>query len=442
MESNSQVIEALHKLMDRANRAGTVIYTMHTGGLQTIEPTAADRIDLAGMSGPQMQSALEAISQAGQGRDKQFNIGQQGLAYLAYETGGVPYENGNDLNWGLDRVMEDQAGYYLVGFKPPSDTFDDKHGERSYHHVSVKVFRPKLHVRSRSGFFGETDTQALPKYSTALEHMQAAMLSPFKSSDVRLRLTALYAEVPKHGPVVRNLLHINAQDLTFQASHGLDLATHAPSGPSAEVEIIAVATSMGGVPVGSVAHSYKVQAPGADIQRALKEGVVYSLDVPVKEPGAYQIRVAVRDTGTGKVGSASQFLEIPHLKKGRVSLTSIVLQNGERPVGAPAWSGMSPATRQFRPGAEVEYLSMVEGGGKKATASGLDTSIRIIRDGKDVYAAPGKIIAEGGGLAVTGRLKLGQEMPPGDYYLGIIVTDRGAHKGSAVAQWTDFEILP
>jgi hypothetical protein len=244
--------------------------------------------------------------------------------------------------------------------------------------------------------------------------------------------------------VVRNLLYIDAQDLTFQESHGLDLATHAPSGPSAEVEIVAVATSMGGVPVATVAHSYKVQAPAAGIDQALRQGVVYVLDVPVKEPGAYQVRVAVRDTGTGKVGSASQFLEIPHLKKVRVALTSIVLQNGERPAGAPAWTGMSPATRQFRPGAEVEYLSMVESGSKKAVpASDLDPRIRIIRDGKDVYTGPAKMVAmDGGRLAITGRLKLGHEMPPGDYYLGIIVADRTIRKENAVAQWTDFEIVP
>jgi len=49
---------------------------------------------------------------------------------------------------------------------------------------------------------------------------------------------------------------------------------------------------------------------------------------------------------------------------------------------------------------------------------------------------------DGGRLAITGRLKLGHEMPPGDYYLGIIVADRTIRKENAVAQWTDFEIVP
>ena len=128
------------------------------------------------------------------------------------------------------------------------------------------------------------------------------MLSPFRSADVRLRLTALYAEVPGHGPAVRNLLYIDTRDLTFQADHGVNLATHPAAGSSAEIEIVVVATSMGDLPAASVARSDKIQAPADGFEEAVKEGKLYTLDVPVKKRGAYQIQVAVRDMATGKVG--------------------------------------------------------------------------------------------------------------------------------------------
>lgn len=445
MESNSEIVTALRKLVDRANRAGTVIYTMHTAGLQPLVPGAQDRVDLTGMSAQAANGMLNAITQVGVvgGRDFEFNAGQQGLAHLALETGGIPYENGNDLNWGLDRVLEDQQGYYLIGFKPPSGTFEAKHGSRSYHRVTVKATRPGLRVRSRTGFFGETDDETLPKYGTPLEQMRAAMISPFRSSDVRLRLTALYAETPRRGPVVRNLLHIDARDLTFPSADGLNLVGHPGRGPSAAVEIVAVATSMGDRPVAAVARHYKVEAPAERFQEALQEGALYTLDVPVKKRGAYQIHVAVRDTASGKVGSASQFLEIPELKRGRVALTSVILQNGDRPAGTSAFAGMSPATRQFRPGSEVEYFCLVENTGKKVPAADLDSLIWIVRDGKDVYKGPARLVPiDGGGLAVTGRLRLSPKMTPGDYYLGIVAADRTAPKSGAAAQWTDFEIMP
>jgi hypothetical protein len=102
---------------------------------------------------------------------------------------------------------------------------------------------------------------------------------------------------------------------------------------------------------------------------------------------------------------------------------------------------VSPATRQFPAGGEVEYFCLLENPGKKVPAEDLDSEIRIVRDGKGVYTGPAKLVPmDGGGLAVTGGLKLSEKMTPGDYYLGVIVRDRTA-KNRVTAQWTDFEII-
>ena len=110
-----------------------------------------------------------------------------------------------------------------------------------------------------------------------------------------------------------------------------------------------------------------MQASADRLHEALKEGAVYTVDVPVKKPGAYLIQLAVRDTATGKVGSASQFLEIPELKKGPAAVTSVLLQSAERAAGTPAWTGMSTPTRQLRPGGEVGCFCLLENPSKKVT---------------------------------------------------------------------------
>ena len=40
------------------------------------------------------------------------------------------------------------------------------------------------------------------------------------------------------------------------------------------------------------------------------DGIFYFLTVPIKKPGVYQLRVAVRDESSERVGSASQFVEV------------------------------------------------------------------------------------------------------------------------------------
>ncbi len=438
MQTNRDVVEALRKLIDLANRAGTVIYTMHTMGLQPLVPGAADRVEIGGfigMSGEQRQTALRALTDVGMpgGRDVAFQMAQQGLAHMALETGGLAYENGNDLNWGLDRVLEDQQGYYLLGYKPSVSTFEDKHGVRSYHKIQVKVKRAGLHVRSRMGFFGETDEESRPRYDTPIEQLRAAMLSPFRSSGVRLRLTALYAEVPKQGAVVRNLLHINTHDLEFSWA--------ADRSATANIGVVVVATGTGDVALAKIAREYQLKIPAENVEQAMKDGALYTLDVNVKKRGAYQIRVAVRDEATAKVGSASQFLEVPDLKKVPMALTSVVLEDPERVGVTPGLAGITAAMRQFRRGGQVSYACVVEQG-KAGRPGELISRIRVYREGREVYSGPAKVVqVEGGARAIAGTLRLGDLMKPGDYYMQVIAGDRVEPKKSAAGQWTDFEVV-
>jgi VWFA-related protein len=403
LEGDSDDARAFQSLIDLANRSGTVIYTMQTTGL-----VAEYRPD-----------------------PKQ----QQNLAHIADKTGGLAFANGNDLNWGLTQVLEDQAGYYLLGYHPPEDVLQRKHGEQDYHHVQVKVTRAGLHVRSRSGFFGETDDEALPKYQSALEQLHAAMLSPFKSSGVDLRLTALYAEVPKRGPVVRNLVRINAADLTWKhGDHGSRLA---------QIRLVAAATCGGDQPLATVSRVFDIRVMAGKMNETMREGELYTLDVPVPKRGEYQIRVAVRDQATARIGSATQYLQIPDFGKSGFTLTSVVLRDGEQTADKSGPPGIAAALRQFKRGGLVEFLCAIEKGSASAPNPDLETRVRVLRDGKEVYSAPAHLVElKGGGRAVGGALRLAGSITPGDYNLQVIVTERNGGDGAAVVQWTDFTVHP
>lgn len=435
LDDQAAVVEAMRRLIDRANRSGTVIYTMQATGLQTGQADGADRVGLSGLDPSQVQAKLNNLDNVGSigGRDWTQNVNQQGLSYLAVRTGGLSYENGNDLNFGLDRVLEDQKGYYLLGFYPPEGTFEEKYRARKFHGITVKVKRAGLHVRSRSGYFGETDEETrLQKPKTPGEQMRAAMLSPFKSSDIHLRLTALYAKTAK-GPIVRNLLYIDGKDLTWRSADN-DSST-------ARLQVVAVATGDGEAILQTVARDIELHQSGK-ADDPLREGVAYVLDIPAPKQGGYQMRVAVRDAATEKMGSATQFVEVPDLKKVRFVLTGVVLQNGGSARDS-AFAGMTPARRQFHAGAEVEYLSALQKGHGAEALADLTTQIRIVREGKDVYSAPAKLVeVPGSGPAVFGVLKLSKDMAPGEYFLQVVARDSKGGKNGLASQWTDFEILP
>jgi hypothetical protein len=63
---------------------------------------------------------------------------------------------------------------------------------------------------------------------------------------------------------------------------------------------------------------------------ASRYGINYTIDVPVKKAGAYQLRVAFRDAASGNVGSAYQFVEAPDLGNERLALSGILMTRAQR----------------------------------------------------------------------------------------------------------------
>jgi len=135
---------AMHRLVDRANRSGVVIYAVDPRGLVVTGLTAAD--NTSGMS-PQSVGKL-ASQRADALRDT-----QNGLRYITGETGGFAVVDDNDLTGGFRRVLDDQQGYYLIGYQPEPGTFDTDASGR-FRKVKVRVTRKGVKVRTRAGFYG------------------------------------------------------------------------------------------------------------------------------------------------------------------------------------------------------------------------------------------------------------------------------------------------
>src|SRR5262245_63474057 len=84
----------------------------------------------------------------------------------------------------------------------------------------VKVNRSGLTVRTRSGFFGVSDSEpdnsppAPPK--TRGQQILFALIAPMGARDLSLRMTPYFFNSSKEGPIVRALFHIDCSKLTFK----------------------------------------------------------------------------------------------------------------------------------------------------------------------------------------------------------------------------------
>ena len=140
---NALMRDLMQRLVDHANRAGVVVYALDPRGLVYTGLTAAD--GAGGGVGPMGRDI-------GSMRSAALRESQDGLRYLANETGGFAVVDNNDLAGGMKRIMVDQQGYYLIGYQPEAGTLaPDSTGK--FRHIKIKVTRKGLKVRTRSGFY-------------------------------------------------------------------------------------------------------------------------------------------------------------------------------------------------------------------------------------------------------------------------------------------------
>jgi hypothetical protein len=393
----------------------------------------------------------QQISNLSSQRSQQMWDSQEGMVTLARNTGGLFMQNTNDIDGALRRVVDDGDGFYLLGYHPDASTFDQKTGKPRFHNMQVRVKRAGLTVRSRKGFIGQTDRPVTQVAHTRQGQIQHALFSPFATGALHVQLTTIYSQTAKNGAFINALLHFDPRELKF---------TDEPEGfHKAVIDTVAITFGGEGQQVDATDKTWTLHAKGTSYEELLRKGIVYSIHVPVKKPGAYQMRVVLRDATSEQVGSATQFIEVPDVSKGRLTLSGIVLSadrslSGKPAEGAGQTEGQveeedpngTAAVRIFKPGVAIAYgYQILNAQAGPDNQPHLEVQTRLFRDGEAIYTGKPSAMAVGEQpdpkwMVGGGRMQLGK-IAPGEYVLQVIVTDKLAKdKYKVAAQSMDFQI--
>jgi len=435
MTGPSRVLDSLQRLTDLANRSSVVIYTIDVRGVTFDGLTGAD--DTNGLTADQIESRISD-------RQNEVLSTQEGLRYLARQTGGFPYFL-NGISQGIRKALDDQS-YYLIGYEPDSATFDPK--KNRFNKIEIKVKRKGVKVRYRSGFFGFSEEQIAKPTISPNQALYNALSSPFAVNDISLRLNSLYTGVFKKESYMRSFLHIDANNLTFEKL---------PDGKyKSSFDLVMSTFGDSGKPEQGERSTFTLDISEEMHKTVLKKGLVYDFTFKSKKSGAYQMRVAIRDNATNRVGSASQFIEIPNLKKNRLTLSGVFLEN----VDFANWKKLDKITpeeaqllidlksdtamRKFTPGTVLTYSADVFNAKlDKTNNANLTLQARLYSEQNMVF--DGKPVSLGTGaneqIPARGSILLGTEMASGNYTLQLIVTDNNAKTGRNTAvQFVSFEL--
>ncbi|HKY44606.1 MAG TPA: VWA domain-containing protein [Pyrinomonadaceae bacterium] len=402
--SSTQVYD-LKRITDFATRYGTVIYTIDARGLNS-GLTDASKTGFFDPSGRMARVDLQEI-----------RASQQSLFNLAAETGGEAWLNSNDMNAGITQAFSATSRYYLLAWRP------EIQGTDSFRKVKVTVKgQPDLVVRVAGGFFSKAPEAKTNSAGVALsvdDQLLAALRASYPQAEVPVIVSAGYLSSANEGLVVAATIQIAAE---------------------AEVDLMgAVADDKG-----TILTTLKQQlTPPAGTGN---DSLITTLQFPKLPTGLIQVRIAARDSKSGRIGSAVQWVELPNLSQNKFAVSSLFLSEGVAATQgtqgtAPKWI-IKPDRRFARTG-KLKFQVFVYNADQSAGAPVVHLQLELRREGQVlVQTPPGPIDMKGvtdlGRLPVVGEFPLA-DFPPGRYELKLIFTDQKTK--SSASREAEFTIL-
>jgi VWFA-related protein len=418
---NEQPVTDLETLVADARRAEVSVYG--------IDPSAAVAVPVE-RPGPSTTATPVAFTDFAL-----TQLAETGMAGMAKRTAGELLASGAALPDVLARAMSAPNGYYRIGYLEPDAWAASPR---------LKVVRPGMQLLStRQASESSSDPQlAAPRQRE--DDLPRALLEPFTTGQIRTRITPLFYNSAQ-GSTVEVMVHFDVRDLTFR--QGLDGTYHG----AAEILVAAF---------GSTGQSLEHRAQRIDLgwnesqyQQGLRAGIVLMANLPVRSP-MLQIRAVVCDDASGRMGSASQWLEVPAVEDGRLAISGIELTGPEDSATGDRFNlkepDETPGVRIFRGSQPINYrcqvYNLTADAGK---ASRIDLQIVLFREGHmAISTQPLAIALRAGGdprrRTTTGHITLPASMEPGRYAMRLSVTDKLASAGPprTASQFVEFELRP
>jgi VWFA-related protein len=290
--------EKIHKVTEAAGRAGVVIYTLDARGLMGEFRDANNDRPMDG-GGFTLGLSSEHIAAS-----------QDGLNALAGDTGGRAFRNTNGAmaEW-VGKMLDETANYYLLAWRPESD--EQKKGK--FNHIEGSIIgRPDLTVRLRSSYF---KSAPLPILTTKKKNdkdpaklreddMRQVIDAPTTQADIPTKLDVHVGQMPGVGTQVAAAIEINREALSFDDKDGKQ---------AADLDIGGIFYNDKGKPIDSFVGRLRVYPIPGDVPPEKRKAAIYGFRAWLA-PGLYQVRIGVRDVNSGRLGSATQWIEIPKIK--------------------------------------------------------------------------------------------------------------------------------
>jgi len=281
----------LEAIVDRALRARVVIGALDSKGLFAYVPLGdatkrgfvlPNRPDLTGRkSADQIDSV---------------RFDQEVMQQLAAETGGVFFQNSNDLDEGFRKVGALPEAAYVLGFSPQNLKYDGR-----FHTLKISLNAPAhLGVQARRGYFAPRGLEDPAEQEK--QDLQEAVFSQDELNARRVDVHTQFFKVNDHESRLSVIAHVDLSLVHFRKQAGRNLNS---------VIFVTAIFDRDGKYVTAKEKKVEFRLFDRSLDRLAQTGINTRtiFDVP---PGTYLVREVVRDSEEGKLSGVNRPVEIPY----------------------------------------------------------------------------------------------------------------------------------
>ncbi len=211
---------------------------------------------------------------------------------MADRTGGRAFYNTNGIDGAIRKSIEDGSTYYTLAYYP-----EDKNWNGKFRKIHVKVNRSGVKLRYRLGYYAVDPTSFVEKSQKQQDSAFALALSPDSPIATGLPFNALVIPPAEVAPkTVRINFGVDPHAISFE---------RLPDGlQHAQLECTVQAFSAKGKLVRGELTTVKAALKPDTFSQIMHDTFPCQQDINL-EPGKYYLRLGVRDTRTGLIGTTN-----------------------------------------------------------------------------------------------------------------------------------------
>lgn len=424
-QAASDVVAATREAIAAAARSNVSFFTIDPRGLVGM---SAEEIELNASADP--SRGFDA-----HGLVAEMRLSQDSLVTLADETGGFAAVNSRNDAPIFDRIVRANSTYYVLGYYPVNARRDG-----AFHKIDVRVKRPGVQVSARKGYAaprGKTREELPSRLETApgtqaSVELREILNSPLQQSGVTVSVQAApFKNKPKEASVAL-AIEIDPARLRFAPVAGNNTVHD-------DLELSFFVLDDKGKPHEGTHYNLNLTLRPDTYDRVKAMGLRVNPRMALA-PGRYQLRVGVRESGAGELGSVFYDLDVPDFTKSGLAMSGLLLTAAssrllltpEPDATVPAALLPGPATsrRDFSQGDTLRVFAEVyDNSGQRKEVEVASTL--LAETGSEVFKSTQSFGADRQGRSRNSTFQYSTSIPlkdiqPGRYLLRVEASVRGA----------------